>query len=132
MALAPIRWLYIGLGWICFGLGIAGVILPGLPATPFMLLALGAFARGSPRLERWLLAHRVFGPTLRAWRAHRVISVRTKWISGLSMVASLIYLIGWSSAPWWATVIAAVAMAYGAWFIHRCPSRPPPEATPIP
>jgi hypothetical protein len=54
-----------------------------------------------------------------------VISWRTKWVSWLSMIASLVYLIGWSSAPWWVTAIAAAAMAYGAWFVARCPSRPP-------
>lgn len=130
MALAPIRWIYLMLGWAFFCLGVAGVVLPVVPATPFMLLALWGFSRSSPRLEAWLLGHRVFGPSLRAWQAYGVVPWRAKIIAWVSMAASLIYLIGWRRPAWWITGATVVLMAYGVWFIARCPSRPPIAAPP--
>lgn len=46
--------LLIVMGVIFSGLAILGAILPGLPTTPFLIVALWAFAKSSERLTRWL------------------------------------------------------------------------------
>lgn len=128
MAMAATRWIYWLLGWMFFGLGIAGAFLPVLPTTPFMLLALWGFSKSSPRLEAWLLAHKTFGPSLRAWKAHRVVPWRAKLIAWSSMALSLGYMVFFRHPAWWITVSTAALMGYAVWFVARCPSYPPEQA----
>ena len=61
------RWLWWLLAYASLGIGIVGIVVPGLPTVPFVLLAAFAAARGSQRLHGWLLAHPQFGPMIRDW-----------------------------------------------------------------
>lgn len=47
------RSIYIVLGLISFGIGVAGAILPVLPGGPFFLFASYCFTKSSERLDRW-------------------------------------------------------------------------------
>jgi uncharacterized protein len=85
---SALRPAYFALGILCVGLGYVGVVVPGMPTTVFMLVALWSFKRSSPRFERWLLEHRLFGPPLRDWerdrsikRSTKIIAVSTLWVS---------------------------------------------------
>ena len=56
----------------CFAtlLGLLGVILPLLPATPFFILALFGFSKSSPKFQIWLLNLPGIGDDLRHWQTH--------------------------------------------------------------
>lgn len=86
------------LGLVFVGLGVIGALLPLMPTTIFLILAAGCFARSSPRLEVWLLNHRQFGPTLRAWRADGAIGPRAKAMATTGMAAGYA-LFYWGARP---------------------------------
>lgn len=64
MSIIRMAWMVTGL--VALGLGVLGAVLPLLPTTVFMLAAAFCFARSSPVLHRWLLEHRIFGPSIMA------------------------------------------------------------------
>jgi uncharacterized membrane protein YbaN (DUF454 family) len=80
-------------GFISLGLGGLGVVLPLLPATPFIILAAFFFAKSSPALHDRLLQSRTFGKAIRDWRDKRAISRKGKIAAlvamGLTLVLSL-------------------------------------------
>jgi len=120
---------YFLLGWSFFGLGALGTVVPGLPTTPFMLLALWAFSKSSKRFHDWLYAHRLFGPPLNQWRDHRVIPVKAKFLSIVTMIASFSYLAFFTEMNTLVKVIVALVMLYGAAFILSQSSRVADEET---
>lgn len=71
------RIIYITIGLICVGLGVLGVIMPGLPTTPFLLLASWLFYRSSPRLQQWLLDSWL-GKYIRSYHNHGGMTVTQK------------------------------------------------------
>lgn len=70
--------LLIALGWIFVGLGAIGVVLPILPTTPFLIVALMLFSKSSPRFHKRLLDNKWFGPPLKQWEQTKTVSRKTK------------------------------------------------------
>ena len=119
---------YFSLGWLFFFLGSLGVVLPVLPTTPFMLLALWAFSKSSQRFHAWLYQHRFFGPPLQQWDKYRVIPLAAKVVAISVMIASLYYLLIYSPMHYALKIVIALLFLYGAVFILSKPSRPPLSA----
>ena len=122
----PIRVLCATLGALFVALGLAGVFLPVLPTTPFLLLAAACFARSSRRIHGWLLSHAHFGPLIHEWQAHRSMPYRAKrralWLIAVSFAISITFFV-----PGWAAklAMAAAGLVLGAW-VARIPSRDAP------
>lgn len=65
--------LFRALGLFFVALATVGAFLPVMPTTIFLILAVWAFANGSPELADRLRAHPRFGPTLVSWEERRAI-----------------------------------------------------------
>ena len=118
---ARLAWLVAG--WILFGIGLIGVVVPGLPTTGPMLLAVACFARGSKRLHGWLLDHHLFGRPIRRWQRHRVISIRAK-VTAVSMMAGcIVYLVFLSALPKWGLIAIVGLVIVGMAVVLRIPHR---------
>jgi len=115
-------WLLVGLTAVV--IGAAGVVLPLLPTTPFLLIAAFAFARSSTRLNRWLREHRSFGPLIDNWNRDGSIDRKVKRTAIIVIVMTPV--ITWLfAAPLWIIACQIVVLSAAAIFILTRPL--PPE-----
>lgn len=96
----PLRWLLQACAGISLALGIAGIFIPGLPTTVFILIAGWAAARSSEGMHLWLWRHRLFGPMLRDWAAGGRVSRRAKWSASAAMALGAV-VVCWAPVPAW-------------------------------
>ena len=120
----PLRVLFFCLGCLFVGLGAIGVLLPLIPTTPFLLLAAACYARSSKRFYDWLLANRIFGPTIRQWQESGSVAFKTKVVAIVLLVmtlgSSVVFFV-----PLWP--VKGLLVAIGAWVIYflvRLPTAP--------
>ena len=125
------RWAWTGAGMLMVALGVIGAMLPVMPTTIFLILALACFSRASPRLEHWLLHHPRFGAPLRQWREHRAVSRRGKVLACVGMAIGFVAMC-LGHPPWWVLVLVATMEIAVIIYLLRRPEgpAPAPEKTP--
>ena len=76
-------------GFLCTGLGIAGYILPVMPGTTFIIIALYCFARSNERWHNWLLTNKYFGQTIRDFKEGKGMSKKAKINASICILTSI-------------------------------------------
>ncbi|MBO9576393.1 MAG: YbaN family protein [Sphingobium sp.] len=114
------RHFWMALGFACVALGIIGAILPVMPTTIFLILAVGCFARSSPRFEAMLLDHPHFGASLRAWKDKGAVSRKGKIAACAGMAVGFASLMIFVRPGWPVAVpVALLLLACAAFVVTR-------------
>ena len=100
--------LFVVLGLISLVVGILGVFLPLLPATPFLLFSAWSFAKSSDKLYNWLMNHKVLGTIIHDYRDEKSLTIRIKISAILLLWVSMLYSIFYVvNEKWWLQLILA-------------------------
>lgn len=86
------RLILIVIGLIFTTLGIAGAVLPLLPTTPFLIVAVFCFARSSDRFYNWLINQKIYKEYVENFYLHRGYTLQQK----IKILISLYIVIGFS------------------------------------
>lgn len=98
------------LAFASLGIGCVGIVLPILPTTPFLLLALFLFAKGSERFHRWFMSTGIYKKYLENFVATRSMTRAAK-AKVLTIVTALL-AIGFYFSPGFAKIIIAVVLVF--------------------
>jgi len=100
-------------------LAVIGVLVPGIPTVPFLLLTAWFSARGSQRLHRWLYEHPYFGKLLIDWETQGAISRRTKIVTVAMLMVSWAVMYQKVEAAWLLAVVTVLFLAFIAFLVSR-------------
>lgn len=123
------------MGLVACGLGGLGLVVPGLPATVFFILAAYCFSRSSERLLQWVLGLPKVGPLVRHYREGRGIPKTVKKAAlGMMAVVGTISLVTLPSL--WLKGLVLVLLLIGAsvvwWWVPSDPGSTHPAPAPSP
>lgn len=114
-----LRWAWWLLAYAALALGLVGIVVPGLPTVPFVLLSAFAAARGSARLHDRLHADPRFGPMIRDWQAQGAVSRRAKRVATAMMALAAIIMFLTAPRPWMAATGSACMALVALWLWSR-------------
>jgi uncharacterized membrane protein YbaN (DUF454 family) len=121
------RYLLLSLGWLSVILGAIGALLPVIPTTPFLILALACFSKSSPRFHRMLLNNKWVGPSLTEWEQNKTISRQIKFramvLVVISFTISIIILSGRTGLQLMLVVLGLIALGV----IYQLKESEPPK-----
>lgn len=100
-------------------LAVIGVVLPGLPTVPFLLLAAWFSAKSSERLHRWLYAHPYLGKLLSDWETQQAISRKSKLMAVLMLLVSWLLMYQYLKNPWALAGISLLFVSVAAYLLSR-------------
>ncbi len=116
------RIILLSLGLLCVGLAFIGIFIPGIPTTPFLIVALWAFAQSSKKFHAWLLNHKRFGTVLRNWESHKVVPIKAK-ITMVILQITAVAMIQYSLNNIFITISLAVLLLCVACYVISLPSK---------
>ncbi|PVE22681.1 DUF454 domain-containing protein [Microvirga sp. KLBC 81] len=119
------RRFHLALGYTSLVLGIIGIVLPLLPTTPFVILAVWCFARSNPALAERLYEHPRFGTLLTTWRDQRAIPSRAKVYALLTLALSYAITVWLTQSPYVPFILAAIMGSVALYIV----TRPSPRET---
>ena len=90
---------YLLLAYTATAFGIAGVFLPILPATPFLLVAVWAASKGSQRVHDWIYSQPQFARLINNWHEQGAVPSSAKWLATGMMIVSWSFLL-WKGYHW--------------------------------
>ena len=73
-----VRYIFLTIGALSFGLGTAGIVIPLFPTVPFYMLTLFCLARGSERFHKMFLESSLYQKTVGAYERDKALTLRTK------------------------------------------------------
>lgn len=100
----------VALAFVSLGIGCLGIVLPILPTTPFLLLALFLFAKGSERFHRWFLSTNIYKKYLEDFVATKSMTREAK--TKVLTIVTLLLAIGFCFSPGAAKIIIAVVLVF--------------------
>ena len=121
------RIMLLSLGWACVGLAFIGIFVPGIPTTPFLIVALWAFAKTSKKFHTWLLNHKRFGPILSNWESHKVVPLKAKILMVILQIFAVV-MFHYSLQNIYLTIGLIVILLFVARYVLRLPSVVPVDA----
>ena len=115
------------LAWFCVGAAFVGIFLPGIPTTPFLIVALWAFAKTSKKFHTWLLNHKRFGPILTNWESHKVVPRRAKILMVILQIFAVV-MFHYSLQNLYLTAGLIIILLFVARYVLWLPSTVPVNA----
>ncbi len=100
-------------------LALIGILLPGLPTVPFLLLTAWFSAKGSDRLHNWLYTHPKLGKLLIDWEQQGAISRTSKIIAVLLLTFSWVVMYQRIDNIWLITGMAVLFISIMVFLISR-------------
>ena len=73
------------LGLLLSGIGLIGIVVPGLQTTPIMILAAASFFRSSERLYNWVIENKYYGHHVKNFREGRGMPKKAKFMAIVTM-----------------------------------------------